>query len=227
MVDGNGTAGALDRLRATDRGGRDDVYEFLRFRVGDRRVQQLLRELRRPGSRHDDRCRRYDRRLNLHRLHSGLVRYFTRRRYYQARFESHGSGSRGRPEHGLSGLPGRRLGDRDLRCPRQCLRSLFQRQSELGGLRFTTSLGTATTGSTNYDINSFVFAGLLSTNTQFTSATFFSTDAGLGSYNVPLIVTASVPEPSSLLLGFIGLTCCGVWRARRHGFPTPSPRPGG
>ncbi len=42
-----------------------------------------------------------------------------------------------------------------------------------GDYGFSTSLGTATTGSTNYDINSFVFAGLLSTNTQFTSATFF------------------------------------------------------
>jgi PEP-CTERM motif len=100
----------------------------------------------------------------------------------------------------------------------------FNVNANSGDFGFTTSLGTATTPSTSFDTSTFVFAGLVSTGTQFTSATFFSTDTSLGSYNVPEIITASIPEPSSLLLVSIGLAGCVAWRARHRGFPPMSPR---
>jgi hypothetical protein len=77
-----------------------------------------------------------------------------------------------------------------------------------GDYGFSTSLGTATTGSATFDTSTFVFAGLVSTDTKFTSATFFSTDTALGSYNVPEIITAIVPEPSGLSL--LGLGALGL-----------------
>jgi hypothetical protein len=85
-----------------------------------------------------------------------------------------------------------------------------------GDYAFTTSVGTATTGSASYDTSTFVFAGLVSTD-YFTSATFFSTDTSLGSYNIPAIITATLPEPSGLLLGALGLLVSSTaWRARRR-----------
>jgi hypothetical protein len=77
-----------------------------------------------------------------------------------------------------------------------------------GNYGFTTSVGSATTGSASYDTDTFVFAGLVST-TLFTSATFFSTDDALGSYNIPEIITATVPEPSTLALGFLSMAILG------------------
>lgn len=86
-----------------------------------------------------------------------------------------------------------------------------------GNYGFSTSVGDATTGSTSYDTNTFVFAGLVST-TSFTSATFFSTDDALGSYNIPAIITASsVPEPSTLVLGLLGMTILGGTVAASRG----------
>jgi len=97
----------------------------------------------------------------------------------------------------------------------------FNVNANSGDYGFTTSVGTATTGSASFDTSTFVFAGLVSTGASFTSATFFSSDTTVGSYNVPEIITASVvPEPSSFLLGSIGLAGCVAFMARRRG---PSP----
>jgi hypothetical protein len=85
-----------------------------------------------------------------------------------------------------------------------------------GDYGFTTSVGTATTGSDSYDLGTFVFAGLVSTDTPFSSVTFYSTEAIFGSYNVPAIVTAVVPEPSSLLLGTVALAAFVGMRASRR-----------
>ncbi|WP_145952228.1 PEP-CTERM sorting domain-containing protein [Paludisphaera borealis] len=88
-----------------------------------------------------------------------------------------------------------------------------------GNYGISTSVGNAVTGSASYDTSTFVFAGLIST-TSFSSATIYSTDARLGSYNIPEIVTASapaVPEPSALVMGLLGMVSMGgaVLRSRR------------
>jgi hypothetical protein len=91
-----------------------------------------------------------------------------------------------------------------------------------GDYGFTTSVGSATTGSATYDTSTFVFAGLVSTDTKFTSATFFSTDTALGSYNIPEIITASVPEPATLTLSLVSLTLlggAGIAQSRRRSYP--------
>jgi hypothetical protein len=79
-----------------------------------------------------------------------------------------------------------------------------------------TALGSGFTDSTSYDTSTFVFVGLVSTDTQFTSATITSTDASLGSYNIPELISASVPEPSSLALGLTGLLLVGGTAFIRH-----------
>jgi PEP-CTERM motif len=95
----------------------------------------------------------------------------------------------------------------------------FNVNANSGDYGFSTSLGTATTGSATFDTRSFVFAGLVSTDATFTSATFFSTNTAVGSYNVPEIITASVPEPSGLCLlglgalGLIGYSCRAARKA--------------
>jgi hypothetical protein len=73
------------------------------------------------------------------------------------------------------------------------------------------------TDSATYDTSTFVFAGLISTD-SFTSATFFSDSGGNGtaSYNVPEITyTTAVPEPSSLILCGTAATF-GMIFTRRH-----------
>jgi hypothetical protein len=88
----------------------------------------------------------------------------------------------------------------------------FNANLNSGNYGFNTSVGSATTGSATYDTSTFVFAGLVS-STKFTSATFFSTNPTLGVYNIPEIITAVVPEPSTwvtgLLVSMTGL-CGGV-----------------
>ena len=106
----------------------------------------------------------------------------------------------------------------DFAAPVSAFGLFFNVNANSGEFGFTTSVGTALTGSTSFDTSTFVFAGLVSTDASFTSATFFSTDANVGSYNVPEIITAasSVPEPSSLLLASIGLASCAAWTERRR-----------
>ena len=71
-----------------------------------------------------------------------------------------------------------------------------------GTYGFTTSVGSASTGSAAYDTGTFVFAGLTST-TPFSSVTFSS--AG-GVYNVPelLATTTAAPEPATIGLALAG-----------------------
>ena len=72
-----------------------------------------------------------------------------------------------------------------------------------GSYGFTTSAGSATTGSASDDTSTFVFAGIVST-TPFTSVTFSST-GDVASYNVAeLLATSAVPEPTTFGLGIAG-----------------------
>ena len=71
--------------------------------------------------------------------------------------------------------------------------------------------------STSYDTNTFVFAGLTST-TPFTSVSFFSTDASLGSFNIPeveapTLQSSTVPEPASAPLLLAAGFALLVWQA--------------
>ena len=74
-----------------------------------------------------------------------------------------------------------------------------------GTFGFSTSAGSASTGSASYDTSTFVFAGLTST-TPFSSITFSST-GGSAVYNVPeyLIGYTSGPEPATF-----GITLAGA-----------------
>src|SRR5262249_25527848 len=87
-----------------------------------------------------------------------------------------------------------------------------------GTYGFTTPVGTASTDSIAYDTRTFVFAGLVAP-TPFSSATFFSAaPRRQGSYNVPEIITASVPEPSALTMDSLGMAIVAgaVARSRRR-----------
>jgi hypothetical protein len=89
---------------------------------------------------------------------------------------------------------------------------------------FTSSVGSAFTGSTVYDTPTFVFAGMAS-DTPFSSISFNSTDPNLGTFNVPEVVLGnsrlSAPEPATLdLVLAAGLLLGGAgygWR-RIRGF---------
>ena len=84
-----------------------------------------------------------------------------------------------------------------------------------GQYGFNYAGGSAYTDSASYDQSTFVFVGVVADN-PFSSITFNSLDAGLGSYNVPeMIYATSVPEPSSIvLLGTSLLGAFGVVRKR-------------
>lgn len=96
----------------------------------------------------------------------------------------------------------------------------FNANTGSGNYGFTTSLGTATTGSSVWDTDTFVFAGLVSTDVTFTSVTFTSSDVNLGSYNVPKILMATapatVPEPSTLVLSGCAAAVLVACRLRRR-----------
>ncbi|MDR3619416.1 MAG: hypothetical protein P4L85_08705 [Paludisphaera borealis] len=100
--------------------------------------------------------------------------------------------------------------------PVNALGIFFNVNPNSGNYGISTSVGNAVTGSAGYDTSTFVFAGLIST-TSFSSATIYSTDARLGVYNIPEIVTAAVPEPSALAMGLLGMVSMGgaVLRSRR------------
>jgi hypothetical protein len=100
--------------------------------------------------------------------------------------------------------------------PVKAIGVFFNVNPNSGNYGISTSVGTAVTGSANYDTSTFVFAGLIST-TSFSSATIYSTDATYGVYNIPEIVTAAVPEPSALAMGLLGMASVAgaVLRSRR------------
>ncbi|HWZ30882.1 MAG TPA: hypothetical protein VNX18_06095 [Bryobacteraceae bacterium] len=86
-----------------------------------------------------------------------------------------------------------------------------------GTFGFSTSAGSASTGSASYDTSTFVFAGLTST-TPFSSITFSST-GGSAVYNVPefLIGYTSGPEPATFGITLAGaLMLAALARVRRN-----------
>jgi hypothetical protein len=68
-----------------------------------------------------------------------------------------------------------------------------------GNYDLITPVGNVVTGSIVYDTRTFVFDGITST-IPFSSITLVSENASLGSYNIPEIEFAPVPEPSTLTL---------------------------
>jgi hypothetical protein len=94
----------------------------------------------------------------------------------------------------------------------------FNVNQNSGNYGFTSSSGSASTGSAAYDTSTFVFAGLTST-TPFSSISFSSTDTSLGSFNVPEVLLGSagaVPEPSTVgvTLGGLAMLALGALRRR-------------
>ena len=91
----------------------------------------------------------------------------------------------------------------------------FNVNANSGTFGFTTAAGDASTGSASFDTSTFVFAGLVS-DTPFSSVTFGSNDTSVGSFNIPEIISAAVPEPSSLVLTCVGLAALAGGRLRRR-----------
>ena len=76
-----------------------------------------------------------------------------------------------------------------------------------GNYDVNSTAGDASTGSVSYDTPTFVFDGISST-TPFSSITVLSEDFALGSYNIPEIEFATVPEPATwalLLASLLGM----------------------
>jgi hypothetical protein len=90
----------------------------------------------------------------------------------------------------------------------------FNVSTGTGSYAVTANGATASTGSTTYDENTFVFAGIIST-TPFTTASFDSTNLLIGSYTVPEIVTSLItPEPTAFLPLGAGLALLPLLRRR-------------
>ena len=96
----------------------------------------------------------------------------------------------------------------------------FNVKMNSGNFVLTAAGGTASSDSSVYDTSTFVFDGLVS-DTNFTSATFFSADGGAdtASYNIPEIITAAagvVPEPATWAMMLMGLGGLGAMLRRRR-----------
>ncbi len=86
-----------------------------------------------------------------------------------------------------------------------------------GSFGFTSSAGSATTGSAAYDSSSFVFAGLIST-VPFSSISFISTGP-LATYTVPeLLLGTTTPEPSTLAITMTGIALLALGALKRRYF---------
>lgn len=77
-----------------------------------------------------------------------------------------------------------------------------------GNYDLVTAVGRIVTGSAVYDTGTFVFDGITST-IPFSSVTLASENASLGSYNIPAIEFALVPEPATLTLLLTALLSLG------------------
>ena len=85
----------------------------------------------------------------------------------------------------------------------------FNVNLDSGNYDLVTPIGTVVTASAVYDTSTFVFAGITST-IPFSSITLASENASLGSYNIPEIEFALVPEPATLTLLLIALVGFGL-----------------
>lgn len=95
----------------------------------------------------------------------------------------------------------------------------FNVNANSGNYDVTSSVGDASTGSGSYDTSTFVFDGIVS-NASFTSITVSSEDVALGSFNIPEIEFATVPEPATwaMLLAFLlGIGAMALLAPRRPG----------
>ena len=84
-----------------------------------------------------------------------------------------------------------------------------------GNYDLATPVGSVVTGSAVYDTRTFVFAGITST-IPFSSITLASENALLGSYNIPEIEFAPVPEPTTLTLLLTALLIAPVALTRKR-----------
>lgn len=91
----------------------------------------------------------------------------------------------------------------------------FNVNQNSGNYDVDSSAGDASTASGSYDTSTFVFDGIVS-NSPFASITVSSEDLALGSFNIPEIEYASVPEPLTLsIFGAALVGAAAVARRRR------------
>lgn len=94
----------------------------------------------------------------------------------------------------------------------------FNVNANSGTFGIHTSVGDATTGSAAYDISTFVFVGLISTD-AFTSAELFGNSGGAGtaSFNIPEIIRSdAAPEPASMTVTALGVGLLAAFLRRRR-----------
>jgi hypothetical protein len=92
----------------------------------------------------------------------------------------------------------------------------FNVNLDSGNYDLVTPVGSVVTASAVYDTSTFVFAGITST-IPFSSITLASENASLGSYNIPEIEFAPVPEPATLTLLLTALLGFGILAFTRRG----------